>query len=181
MKSLIAIPLVLAGATADSGVPMGHDELRRRLDDKAKYDLKAGATCAEGYEPLTSSWKDCAKAAMALGFEGDDVTNAKYNKPWGTKRPQGCFRKGSGEFHFNDGEGGGAKRNDKILCVLEGEGPSDRNAASSGVGDGTLDTSLEEFGLRWTTTTPPSRTRRMTWKARRQSCTSLVKLTSSLL
>jgi len=144
MKSLIAIPLVLAGASADAFAP-GH-ELRRRLNDKAMYDLKAGSTCAEGYEPLTTSWKDCAKAAMALGFEGDDVANAKYNKPWGTKRPQGCFRKGNGEFHFNDGIGGGAKRNDKILCVLEGQGPSNRDAASTVEGDGTLDTSLEEFG-----------------------------------
>merc|ERR1719479_442946 len=74
---------------------------------KAKYDLRAGATCAEGYKPLTSSWQDCEEAARSMGFVGDAVNFVEYDYPWGTKRPQGCFRSdGNNRFHFNRGAGG---------------------------------------------------------------------------
>lgn len=122
MKSLLAIPLVLTGVTADGFL---------ETDTKPKYDLQPGASCAEGYVPLTSSWQHCLIAAKVLGFDGDSVKNVQYNKPWGTRRPEGCFRKGNGEFHFNDGEGGNSKRKDSILCVLEGAAPPKAQTAGS--------------------------------------------------
>merc|ERR1719510_2791979 len=88
----------------------------------AKYDLRAGATCAEGYKPLTSSWQDCEEAARSMGFVGDSVNFVEYDYPWGTERPQGCFRSdGNNRFHFNRGAGGDFKGNDRILCIRKGK------------------------------------------------------------
>lgn len=86
---------------------------------QAKYDLRAGAECWEGYEPLTSSWQDCEAAARSLGHTGDSVNFVDYNYPWGTARPQGCFRSnGNNRFHFNRQAGGGSQGNDRILCII---------------------------------------------------------------
>merc|ERR1719510_2203191 len=93
--------------------------LKTRL---AKYDLRAGATCAEGYKPITSSWQDCEEAARSMGFVGDPVNFVEYDYPWGTKRPQGCFRSDvNNRFHFNRGAGGDFKGNDRILCIRKGK------------------------------------------------------------
>jgi len=87
-----------------------------------RYDLNKGATCNPGYIPLTSSWKDCELAAKALGFTGDSVNHVAYNYPWGTGRPQGCFRSnGNNRFHFNRGTGGSFKGTDMILCIPQSE------------------------------------------------------------
>merc|ERR1719479_450457 len=72
--------------------------------------------------PLTSSWQDCEEAARSMGFVGDPVNFVEYDYPWGTKRPQGCFRSDvNNRFHFNRGAGGDFKGNDRILCIRKGE------------------------------------------------------------
>ena len=89
----------------------------------SKYDLNDGATCKLKFRPITSNWKDCEIAARALGFTGDSLAHVDYEYPWGTQRPQGCFRgTGSGRFHFNKGLGGNFIENDQILCQRIGIG-----------------------------------------------------------
>lgn len=87
--------------------------------------LEPGATCPSGSQPLTSSWENCKAAAEALGFSGDSVAHVDYLFPWGTSRPQGCYRSaGNGRFHFNTGEGGNFEAGDSILCEIIPTSPS---------------------------------------------------------
>merc|ERR1711953_1288010 len=91
------------------GVPVKTEEI--------EYKLFPGAKCGSGFEPITSSWQDCEKAGKAIGLTGDAVAHVAYNYPWGTERPQGCFRSnGNNRIHFNRQAGGNAKGNDRILC-----------------------------------------------------------------
>ena len=86
------------------------------------YSIVQGAQCASGYSPLTSSWQDCKAAAVSLGLKGDSVAHVAYNHPWGTTRPQGCFRAGDGKrVHFNRGKGGHAKAGDSMICRRTGK------------------------------------------------------------
>ena len=79
--------------------------------------------CKSGYEPIIGSWQDCKKAAESLGFTGDTVNHVDYEYPWGTSRPQGCYKSGeNGRFHFNKGAGGGSATEDQILCMREENG-----------------------------------------------------------
>ena len=85
------------------------------------YSIVQGAQCASGYSPLTSSWQDCKAAAVSLGLKGDSVAHVPYNHPWGTTRPQGCFRSGENKrVHFNRGKGGHAKTGDSMICRRTG-------------------------------------------------------------
>merc|ERR1712223_1738924 len=87
---------------------------------KVEYKLFPGAECGSGFKPITSSWEDCEKAGRAIGLTGDAVAHVAYNYPWGTARPQGCFRStGNDRIHFNRQAGGNAKGNDRILCKSE--------------------------------------------------------------
>jgi len=87
----------------------------------AAYHLNLGATCADGYAPLTSSWQDCKSAAESLGFSGDAIAQVDYVYPFGSDRPQGCFQSdGNRRFHFNAGQGGSFVGSDKILCQKAG-------------------------------------------------------------
>jgi len=101
-----------------------------------QYNLKAGATCEDGFEPIwaetnpkwgatwTETANECEEAAKALGFTGDQVAHVGYRYDWKTDRPQGCFQSWSmGRFHFNRGNGGNFETDpndngntDKILC-----------------------------------------------------------------
>ena len=85
--------------------------------------MNGGHSCKSGYEPIVSSWQDCKKAAESLGFTGDTVNHVDYEYPWGSTRPQGCFKSaGNGRFHFNKGVGGGSVMEDQILCMREQKG-----------------------------------------------------------
>jgi len=84
----------------------------------ADIELKPGATCSNGFKPMTSSWQDCRDAAISLGYTGDSVAHVDYNYNWGASRPQGCFQSnGNNRFHFNRGAGGSFQGTDKILCM----------------------------------------------------------------
>jgi len=88
----------------------------------SRFHLNPGATCATGYQPLTSSWQDCLDAAVSLGYSGDAIGFVDYSYPWGADRPQGCFQSdGNNRFHFNTGAGGSYQGTDKILCTLKAE------------------------------------------------------------
>jgi len=85
------------------------------------YSLNPGAWCNEGYSPLTTSPRDCKKAAKSLGYWGDLVAHVGYRYK-SSRRPQGCFRSDSdGRFHFNRGAGGNYIGNDMILCIKDTE------------------------------------------------------------
>ena len=93
-----------------------------------KYKLFPGAKCGPGFQPITSSWQDCERAGKAIGLTGDTVAHVKYNYPWGTSRPQGCFQSdGNNRIHFNRGAGGRAQGTDKILCQKVGGNKQYRN------------------------------------------------------
>ena len=84
-----------------------------------KYDLKLGPICKIGFAPITTSWVDCKRAAVALGFVGDNVCCVDYDAAalHGTDSPEGCFQSTSNNrFHFNKGKGGKAHGTEKILC-----------------------------------------------------------------
>ena len=93
------------------------------FSDEPDYDLNWGYLCKSNYKPIVSSWQDCRKAAEILGFTGDSVNHVDYEYPWGSKRPQGCFKSGdNSRFHFNKGAGGSSAIEDQILCVREQKG-----------------------------------------------------------
>ena len=63
--------------------------------------------CYEGYVPI-DSWQSCTSAAISLGYTGDSVV--VFQKPWGDRRPRGCFRSTeNNQFHFNCGAGASYK------------------------------------------------------------------------
>ena len=84
-----------------------------------EYDLNDGATCKDGFIPLTTTWQDCKEAAEALGFAGDKVAHVDYILTgWSNTRPDGCFQSdGTERFHLNTGPGGNYIGDDKILCM----------------------------------------------------------------
>ena len=87
------------------------------------FKLVNGSRCPPHYQPLTTSWQACRDAAISLGYTGDPVAHVDYvpASPWGTYRPQGCFRgtlsTGDHRFHFNTGVGGSSEETDMILCT----------------------------------------------------------------
>ena len=74
--------------------------------------------CPNQYIPLTTSWGECRKAAISLGFSGNSIQDAGYEYAWGNSRPKGCFKSdGNGMIHFNRGQGGSFQGSDAILCA----------------------------------------------------------------
>jgi len=102
-------------------------EILKAGDIGVEFKMFAGASCGEGYAPITESWQRCEEVAKAMGYTGDSVNYVEYNYPWGTSRPQGCFRSdGNNRFHFNRGAGGAFQGNDKIVCQATGEPVQER-------------------------------------------------------
>ena len=88
------------------------------FSDDSNYNLNWGYLCKSNYKPIVSTWQDCKNAAESLGFTGDTVNHVNYEYPWGSTRPQGCFKGGdNGRFHFNKGSGGDSSIGDQILCM----------------------------------------------------------------
>lgn len=86
---------------------------------KMTFTFGEGASCQEGYTPITSSWEDCRDAALAIGLSDRAVNDVDLDFPWGTSRPKGCFRDGeTKKIYFNTGAGGGAEEDDQILCEV---------------------------------------------------------------
>ena len=83
----------------------------------ANYRLIPGATCPNGYGPITSKWEDCRDAGKSLGYNENLFSFVFVPMDLGTERPQGCFQSdGSDLFLFNTGAGGNFMGTDKILC-----------------------------------------------------------------
>ena len=92
--------------------------------DGAQYSLVAGATCASGFSPITSSWQDCRQAAIALGLTGDAINHVDHRATGAGNAvfPEGCYRDGGNDrVHFNPGVGGVANSNDRIICQRAGK------------------------------------------------------------
>ena len=90
--------------------------------DGAQYSLVAGATCASGFSPITSSWQDCRQAAIALGLTGDAINHVDYRVAGNAAFPEGCYRDGGNDrVHFNPGVGGVGNFNDRIICQRAGK------------------------------------------------------------
>merc|ERR1719410_825138 len=85
------------------------------------YTFNEGATCKDGYFPITSSWDDCRDAGIALGVSDRAIKDVETDFPWGSSKPKGCFRDGrTNKIHFNRGEGGGASTMDTFTLTLDG-------------------------------------------------------------
>jgi len=97
------------------------------VDLSPTYTRTAGATCVEGYYPITSSWQDCYEASRKVGYKG---TYTQFVHPMYTPSgdelaawdgvPHGCFYDGIRQrVQYNAGDGGNGRdesSNDSIIC-----------------------------------------------------------------